>query len=163
FEDSPVGQLMENIMASMSEWYSANLGEEIKKGAHAKLQRGEWPAGPPVGYKSERGVDKKVRHVPDEVRAPLVREAFELYATGQYSYELPGEEMGDRGLLTRRGRPYSAEMIRSMLARLFYVGRFVWAGNEYAGGHEHLIPETLFYQVQEVMQQRHVDTGEKGR
>lgn len=31
FDDNPVGHLLENIIASISEWYSANLGEEIKK------------------------------------------------------------------------------------------------------------------------------------
>ena len=45
FDEGPVGQLMENIIASISEWYSANLGEEIKKGAHAKVQRGAAQSG----------------------------------------------------------------------------------------------------------------------
>lgn len=51
FQEGPVGQLVGNIIASISEWYTANLGEEIKKAAVTKLHRGEWPAGPPqVGY-----------------------------------------------------------------------------------------------------------------
>ena len=63
FEDSVTGRLLENIIASISEWYSGNLGEEIKKAALVKLQRGEWPQRPPIGYKSIRIEDKRVEHI----------------------------------------------------------------------------------------------------
>ena len=47
FEDSVAGQLIENIMASIAEFYSANLGEEVKKGCIEKLRRGGYPGCPP--------------------------------------------------------------------------------------------------------------------
>ena len=47
-EDTPAGKLMENFLASMSEYYSANLGSEIRKGNMAKLRKGEWPHKPPA-------------------------------------------------------------------------------------------------------------------
>src|SRR5262249_3785442 len=78
FDDNPIGQLMENILASISEWYSANLGEEIRKGNLAKLSKGEWPHRPPIGYRSVKGASNRVEHVPDERAGPLVRQAFEL-------------------------------------------------------------------------------------
>ncbi|MEA1872574.1 MAG: recombinase family protein [Chloroflexota bacterium] len=40
FDDNPIGHLLENIIASISEWYSANLGEEIKKGQSCQTQKG---------------------------------------------------------------------------------------------------------------------------
>lgn len=79
FDDNPIGHLLENIIASISEWYSANLGEEIKKANLAKLKRGEWPHKPPFGYKSIKGPNGRVRHLPDSKTAPLVRQAFELF------------------------------------------------------------------------------------
>src|ERR1035437_6699621 len=60
FDDNPVGNLLENIIASISEWYSANLGEEVKKANRVKLSRGEWPHKPPVGYKSVRDDNKRI-------------------------------------------------------------------------------------------------------
>ena len=163
FADGPVGQLMENIIASISEWYSANLGEEIKKAAHAKLQRGQLPHQPPVGYRSIRDEDKKVRHVEDPATAPLVRQAFELYATGQYSLCTAAEEMANRGLVTKPGKPYSEEMMKRLLLRRFYIGRIVWKDKEYPGSHPPLVGERLFYRVQDVLAARHTDPGEKGR
>ncbi len=163
FDDNPVGHLMENIMASMSEWYSANLGEEIKKASRIKLSRGEWPSKPPIGYKSTRDEDKHVQHVPDPKTAPLVRQAFELFSTGDYSLYLLSEEMHCRGLTTRTGRMFTRELMKKLLKRKFYIGRLEWQGKVYPAKHEPIIPTELFYRVQEVLKRRSVDTGEKGK
>jgi len=163
FDEGAVGQLMENIIASISEWYSANLGEEIKKAASAKLQRGEWPVGPPLGYQSVRDEEKKVRHVEDAVTAPLVRQTFELYASGDHSLQTLAEEMAERGLRTKRGKAFSEEMVKKVLTRRFYIGTLVWKGKEYRGKHPPLVPKPLFYRVQDILDERHADTGQKGR
>ena len=57
FEDSVAGQLVENIMASIAEFYSANLGEKVRKGCIDKLRRGGYPGRPPIGYISVRNED----------------------------------------------------------------------------------------------------------
>ena len=163
FDDSSVGQLLENIIASISQWYSANLGDEIRKAYRAKLLRGEWPHKPPLGYKSERGEGGRAKTVPDGAKAPLVRQAFELYATGSYSLQGVADEMRGRGLVTRYGRTYSPELIRKLLRRPFYCGRMIWLGHEYEGQHEPLISRALFHRVQDVLVGRGADTGEKGR
>ena len=107
FDDNPVGHLLENIIASISEWYSANLGEEIKKANFAKLRRGEWLHQPPFGYKSVKGENERAKHIPDPKTAPLVRQAFELFSTGNYSLKTLSEEMYKRGLKTSYGKMYS--------------------------------------------------------
>jgi site-specific DNA recombinase len=163
FDESALGQLMENIFASISEWYSANLGEEIKKANLAKLRIGEWPHKPPIGYGSIREEGKRARHVPDPKTAPLVRQAFELFSTGTYSLKTLSEEMFDRGLKTAYGRMYGPENVKQLLQRRFYLGRLQWNGREYQGKHKPIISERLFYQVQEVLRKRSVDTGEKGK
>lgn len=163
FDDNPIGRLLENIIASISEWYSANLGEEIKKANLAKLKRGEWPHKPPVGYKSIEGENGRVKHVPDSKIAPLARQAFELFSTGNYSLKTLAEEMQVRGLKTRYGRIYSPESMKKLLTRRFYIGRLEWRGKEYKGKHKPVVSQELFYRVQEVLRRRSIDTGEKGR
>ncbi|MFQ5962664.1 MAG: recombinase family protein [Candidatus Scalinduaceae bacterium] len=163
FDDNPVGHLLENIIASISEWYSANLGEEIKKSNLAKLKKGEWPHKPPIGYKSIKGEDGRSKHLPDQKTVPLVRQAFELFSTGNYSLNTLAEEMHSRGLKTRYGRIYSPELMKKLLTKRFYISRLVWQGKEYKGIHKAIIPKDLFYRVQEVLKKRSVDTGEKGK
>ena len=104
FEDNVTGRLLENIIASISEWYSGNLGEEIKKAALTKLQRGEWPHQPPFGYRSVRA-ERRVEHVEDPASASLVRQAFELFATGDCSLGQLSKAMAERGLRTNTGSP----------------------------------------------------------
>jgi len=163
FDDNPIGHLLENIIASISEWYSANLGEEIKKANLAKLKRGEWPHKPPVGYKSAQGENGRVKHVPDLKAAPLIRQAFELFLTGNCSLRTLSEEMHARGMKTRYGRIYSPESIKKVLMNRFYIGGLEWQGKEYRGRHKPIITPELFYRVQEVLKKRSVDNGEKGR
>ena len=126
FDDNPIGNLLENIIASISEWYSANLGEEVKKSYHTKLKRGEWPHKPPVGYRSIKGQDGRAEHVSDQKTAYLVRQTFELFSTGNYSLKTVSEEMFNRGLRIRYGRMYSQENIKKLLTRRFYIGKLEW-------------------------------------
>jgi site-specific DNA recombinase len=139
------------------------LGDEIRKANLAKLKQGEWPHKPPVGYKSVKGTSSRVEHVPDEAKGPLIRQAFELFASGDYSLKVLSEEMFARGLATGSGRMYSEENMKRILSRDFYVGRIVWNGTAYEGKHRPIVPKALFHRVQEVLKKRSADTGEKGR
>lgn len=161
FEDSVTGRLLENIIASISEWYSGNLGEEIKKAALAKLQRGEWPQRPPFGYKSIRTEDKRVQHVEEPASASLVRQAFELFATGDCSLGQLSEMMAERGLRTSHGKLLSQQAIKTILSNSFYAGMLRWKDREYKGNHAPIIAPDLFFRVQRVLRQRAVDR-EKG-
>jgi site-specific DNA recombinase len=163
FDDNSIGHLLENIIASISEWYSANLGEEVKKANLAKLKRGEWPHRPPLGYRSVKVPNGRVKHTPDGKTAPFVRQTFELFSTGKYSLRSLAEEMYDRGLKTAFGQMYSSESIKALLTRRFYISRLEWQGKDYKGKHQPIIAPALFYRVQEVLKKRSIDTGEKGK
>lgn len=163
FDDNPVGNLLENIIASISEWYSANLGQEIKKANLAKLKKGEWPSKPPIGYKSVKGENNRVKHVIDEATSSYVRQAFSLYATGRYSLKTLSEEMHARGMKTKHGKLVSCEFMKKVLMNRFYIGRLPWKDGEYKGIHETFIKEDLFHRAQDILKKRSADSGEKGK
>jgi len=163
FDDNPVGHLLENIIASISEWYSANLGEEVKKGNLAKLKKGEWPTKPLFGYKSILGESGRVKHVPDSNSLAIVKQCFELFSTGQYSLRTLSEEMASRGFKTKYGKIRSSESMKKLLTRRFYIGKLVWKGQEYKGVHKPIISKKLFYQVQHLLEERGKFSGEKGK
>lgn len=77
-------------MASISEFYSRNLAREVLKGFEQRVKAGGTPTRPPLGYLNAREATPDGRNVGiievDSERAPLIRLAFELYATGDYSY-----------------------------------------------------------------------------
>src|SRR5712691_8264766 len=101
-DDTVPGQLVENIMASIAQFYSANLSEEVKKGMRQKLLRGGWPHLPPRGYVSVKNADGRGSHVePHPGRGALVSRGFELYATGNYSLRSLAARLASDGLVTK--------------------------------------------------------------
>ncbi len=146
------GRLSGDILAVVAADYIRNLREEVKKGQVGRLKQGQYPWAAPVGYlNTGRGGIKAI----DPVQAPLVREAFMLYASGKYSVKALCKHMTTRGLTTARGSPITLSTFHSLLHRPFYYGRIVVNGASYVGAHEPLISKQLFDQVQEILRGRH--------
>jgi hypothetical protein len=144
--------------ALMAEFYSANLASEIRKGMTQKAKMGGWPTRAPVGYLNVRDktAGKEIAKVIlDPERASLVREAFRLYSTGEYSILELQATMHAKGLTSpdarRAGAPISASKLAEMLANPFYAGVVEWGGVQYEGQHNLLVPRSLFDRVQEVL------------
>ena len=104
-DETPSGMLVHGIMSSIAEFYSRNLANEVIKGLGQKARSGGTPGRAPVGYLNVRTTNAEGREVrsitPDPERAPLVRLAFELYATGDYSIQRLQETLADQGLTSR--------------------------------------------------------------
>lgn len=149
FEDNPMGEFMEHIMAAQSEFYSANLSFEVKKGLEERLRRGRWNGQLPIGY--IKSGDKVML---DPARAAHVRFAFERWANGNVATPALANELFERGLVGRNGKPIAATKLCDVLKNPFYIGIMKTASGEYAGLHPHLIPRELFKRCQEVFRQR---------
>ena len=71
--------------------------------------------------------------------------------------------MASRGFKTRFGKIRSAESMKTLLTKRFYIGKLEWKGQEYKGIHKPIINRKLFYQVQHILEKRKSSTGEKGK
>jgi site-specific DNA recombinase len=162
-DDTITGHLVENIMASIAEFYSANLGEEVKKGQRVMVQRGGWPHQVPRGYRLARTPEDRSVVVPDESIGRTIADMFELYATGRFSLKDLGQELLLRGVATASGKAVPASCIRDMLENPFYTGRMRWKGAEYPARHPGIVSEELFRRVQSVLRHRFKEPGERGR
>lgn len=163
-DDTVSGQLVENIMASIAQFYSANLADEVRKGMRQKVLKGGWPHRPPRGYKQIQAEPEQASRVEvDPEVGPLMRKAFELYATGWCSLKVLAAMLAREGLTSRSGQPVAAQYLRDLLANPFYIGRLRWKDIEVEGAHEPLVSPELFEQVQAVMRRRFKDPRSKGR
>jgi DNA invertase Pin-like site-specific DNA recombinase len=162
-EDSPAGKLIESILAALNEFYSASLGQEVRKGQHQKLREGGWPGRAPLGYLNKRGPDGRGPSVlePDPDRDWLVRQAFELYGSGEWSLTALSAELADRGLRTSTGGILSRSKLAALLANPLYVGRLRWNGTEADGVHTPLVSTELFARAQSVLAMK--QSGERQR
>lgn len=143
------GRLAADIQAVIAADYIRNLREETIKGISGRLKQGLYPFKAPMGYVDNgKGKPKTI----DPVRGPLVREAFELYASGQHSLLSLLSELERRGLRNENGRPISKGCLENILNNPFYYGiiRIKRTGATYKGIHEALIAPSLFHQIQEI-------------
>src|SRR3989344_651511 len=76
--------LVWDIKVAIARFYTNNLSEEVKKGQKEKISQGWLPTKPPLGYQTVGDKGHKI-HIVDPVAGPLIKRAFEMYASGNYS------------------------------------------------------------------------------
>ena len=144
------GRLAADIQAIVAADFIRNLREETKKGFYGRLKQGLLPRPAPVGYLNcGKGKPKAV----DAEKAPYVRTAFELYASGRFSLKALTEEMYALGLRGNKGRRVSINGMSKILNNPFYTGVIVIkkTNETYAGVHEPIITQSLFSRVQNIL------------
>jgi site-specific DNA recombinase len=148
------GRLAAGIKAVIAADYSRNLSDEVRKGFYGRLKQGVYPAPAPVGY-SDQGPGKP--KTPSDM-GHLVREAFELYSSGEMSLRILTREMASRGLRNRYGRALRLTELAKLLHNSFYMGviRIKKTGEVFEGKHEPLISPFLFRRVQDALSGRTV-------
>ncbi len=143
------GRLTADIQAVIAADYIRNLREETIKGINGRLKQGLYPFRAPIGY-LDNGKGKP--KTPDPLRAPLVKTAFELYASRSYSLRSLLAELQQRGLTGYNGKPISLHGLENILNNPFYAGivRIKRTGMTYRGIHDRLISPNLFERVQAI-------------
>jgi site-specific DNA recombinase len=163
-DETPAGRLMHGMLATFAEYYSNNLASEIKKGLRQKHENGGTPFKPPVGYKSKRTLigNQDIRTVVvDKERAGFVQEAFDLYATGEWTTRRLAGHLEQQGLRSREtpkvpSRPLRLTAIQEMLRNPYYIGIVVYRGKRVPGRHKRLIDPDTFDRVQALLSARSV-------
>jgi hypothetical protein len=140
--------LMLAVHFGMANQYIRDLSVNVKRGNRAKLERGEWPNHPPLGYLN----DKATKQITiDHLRARYIVRAFELYSTGSHGINLLVEKLYQEGLRTAGGRKVMKATVHRILTRTFYTGVMERDGRFYEGKHKPLISKQLYDQVQNIM------------
>ncbi len=151
FENTSQGKFMLSIAFGQSKYYVDNLSENTKRGLRQKVRRGEMPGRAPLGYIND--VRTKTVIV-DKRHAPLVVEAFELYAHGDKRLQDIADFLASKNVKTSGGLPLKKDQIAKMLTNPFYYGHFRYTGEIYEGKHKAIIKKKLFDDVQTVFGRR---------
>jgi site-specific DNA recombinase len=147
------GRLSADIQAVVAADYIRNLREEARKGFYGRLKQGLYPMRAPVGYLDQGAGRSKIV---DPVRGPLIRKAFEFYASGKFTIIPLVEELYRLGLRNLTGGKVSRNGLSTILNNPFYIGlmRLTTTGEVYEGSHEPLISKSLFDDVQDMLSGR---------
>lgn len=157
--DDIEGWLMQKIKGTFAEFESRQRARKVSKVMHAMFEKGIYPTVAPIGYlnvaDSTDPTGRRRTIVIDQERGHLVKKGFELYATGEYSYETLTIKLramgltggGKRGAL---GRLLTVKQVESMLQNKFYYGIMSWDGVEGSHKYQKLIDKSLFDKCQKV-------------
>lgn len=144
------GRLSADIQAVVASDYIRNLREETIKGIHGRIKQGLYPFPAPPGYRNTgSGKPKEI----DPISGPLIKQAYELYASGKYSLLALTEEMFRRGLRTRAGSKVSKNALHDCLRNPFYMGliKVRTLATLFVGQHTPLVSKRLFDTVQTIL------------
>ncbi len=149
---SPDEKFMHWLSVGQATKYSQDLSIKVRFGNHQAIIRGFRPNKPPYGYRNITGKNIKSFCEIEPNEAKLVKMAFELYSTGFYTL--------DTLILKLRplGFPLGRNGLSNMFNNVFYIGKFVYNDEIYAGEHEPIISKELFYKVQRILK-RHESTN----
>jgi DNA invertase Pin-like site-specific DNA recombinase/uncharacterized protein (UPF0216 family) len=155
-DDSALSRTMDTIFASFNELQRMATSEKVKSTMKAKVEAGYFPTLAPIGYKNTQDANAKERLginiiAPDEM-APLVTEAFKLYATGNFNVYDLGDLLYKKGLRTKRGEKIAPSRLYDMLKNRVYLGEIIWGNIHIKNGkHTPLIDENTFSAVQSIL------------
>lgn len=146
-EDS-TGILLESLLEGYAEFYSVELSEKIHRGQKENALKGlNNGGGIPLGYL----LGKDQRLEVDPVSAPLVVEIFSRYAEGETIRAIV-DSLNERGLQTKRNKPYTMSSFNSILKNRKYIGEYKYQDVVIPGGVPSIVPQELFDRVQARME-----------
>ena len=134
--DAPSGILIEDILESMAEYYSAELSQKIRCGmninAEKCLSNGNNPS---LGYTADK--DRQF-HI-DPAGAAIIREIFEQYASGKSVTEII-RDLNARHIKTSLGKEFNKNSLHHLLRNRRYIGYYIYKGAETPNGMPNVSP-----------------------
>ncbi len=141
------GILLESMLEGMAEYYSAELSEKINRGLTENALKSKYNGGTrPIGYV----INSERRFAIDPQTAPIVLEAFKLYASGKTIKEVM-DIVNNKGLRTTRGGKLSFSAVNRMLQNRSYIGEYHYSGIVNENGVPQIVPKELFDKVQKTL------------
>jgi site-specific DNA recombinase len=139
--------LVLQIHFGMANQYSRVLSSNVKRGLKHKANRGQYTSRPPLGYEGfGEAPNKNIR--PHQFEGPLIKEAFEMMATGMNSLQTIVEFLHKKGLKTKAGKKISKSHLQSIFNSPTYYGYFVQTGELHEGNFDPIVTKTLFDKAQ---------------
>jgi len=160
FTISPEGiQQLQNSLSS-SQYYSAKLGVDVKRGLADKLKMGRMPCLAPIGYKNSKLATRGENKIEvDPERFNRVRKMWDLLLTGNYSVpQVRNIATNEWDLRTTEKKKSGGHRIGytsayGMFSNLFYTGQFMYKGKMYKGDHVAMISMAEFDRIQTLIKE----------
>jgi DNA invertase Pin-like site-specific DNA recombinase len=147
-----------SVEAGMSNQYIRELATNTKRGMRSKVEKGDKPGVPPIGYLNDK-LNKVI--IPDPELFPLVRILWDKMLTGTYSIaqlaKIADTELHIRTPRRNRtgGNPIAYSTLCTMFKNVFYMGKLSYLGEIYEGNQPAMVTEEEFERVQQIIDPKH--------
>ena len=126
-DDNPAVELVETIFAAFDQMESRNISFHTSRTMKQNARNGNWNGSkPPFGYRVEKvsdGKSEKGKLRIDADEAPIVKEIYRLYLTGEYGAVEIAKRLNRHGVL-RRGKQWTKIEVLKLLHNRAYTGTY---------------------------------------
>ena len=151
--------LLFSVETGVANQFILDLSKNVKRGMQRRVEAG-WKGGlAPAGYMNEL-YDHTI--IKDEARFNLIRKAWDLMLTGNYTVPMVLEKLNnDWGFITLKrkhlgGVPLAMSGLYKIFTNIFYTGMFLHNGQTFQGKHDPMITFEEYDRVQMLL-------GHKGK
>ena len=156
--DGPEGIILEGLMESLAEYYSAELSQKLRRGQRESAMKCIALGGNrSFGY--DIGPDKHYCINPQQ--APAVRYIFEQYAAGFTAADIVAH-LNANGIRTSRGNAFNKNSILRIITNEMYLGVYKYADIRIEGGVPAMIDRDLFDRCQRQLAFNRAHSGGTG-
>ena len=147
FDDTPFGKYMETMSYANAQLYSDMFSVKIRDGLARNAREFKTIGNNiPFGFKT---IDKNI--VIDEDKAPYVKMIFEMFVDGKKMKEIYCH-LNALGVKTKRNGKFNKSGIGRILHNKFYIGTYVFKGNETPNAIPRIIDDDLFNKAQKLLE-----------
>ena len=146
-EDS-TGILLESLLEGYAEFYSAELGEKVRRGQHENALKCKSNGG---GIAYGYFINKDNQFEIDPLQAQVVQEVFTRYSEGE-SIKTIVNSLNERGLRNKFNNPFSKTMFTRLLRNRRYIGEYRFGDMVIENGIPPIIDNELFERVQKKLE-----------
>lgn len=145
--EGPAGILIEGVLDSFAEFYSADLSEKVTRGMKESALKGKsLGSKPPFGYQ----LNESNQYILNPETVPLVKQIFEMYIQGNSTAEIC-RIMNNLKIKTAYGNKFGKSSLIKMLHNEMYIGTYKRMGVTIENGVPAIIEPEKFQKVQEIL------------
>jgi DNA invertase Pin-like site-specific DNA recombinase len=150
-KDSPDGNLLDTVLAAINTHQREMVSYKTRESLLHKAKQGWLPTLAPLGYKNTEVKEEKIISI-DSKKAPLIKELFRLYASGNYSAAQLSDLLYPKGLGSYYNKKIYPSKIYEILRNKFYIGELHYGDIHLTkANHKPIIDKKLFQAVQEMI------------
>lgn len=121
--DDKMSPLIEAMIEAMDEFYSVNLGEEVRRGMTKRAEKGKFQSRAPFGYNIVNG-----ELLEDSLQSEFVKFIFSMLLSGKNTSEI-SETLNKMGIKTSAGNLWTPRSVTYLLKNPVYAGYVLWNKN----------------------------------